>query len=73
MNGYQKQAAGVFLIIVSFIWLFFSAIWMPPLAFASAYIGLSPVLIKLLLYADFVLPLCLVVYGFYLSLRKISN
>jgi hypothetical protein len=45
---------------------------MPPLTYASAFIGLPLVLIKIIFWADYVLPLCCIGYGFYINFRRSS-
>jgi hypothetical protein len=73
MNNHQKESAGVLLIIVGVIWLFFSVIWMPPFTYISAFVGFPQSVTTTLFRADFIFPLCGIGYGFFLYCHQNSN
>lgn len=76
MTQDQKFATGVLFLIVGVIWLFFVAIWMPPLLSAVAWMlvwlrtDISRPFGLALFYMEYVMALSLIGYAVYLLVRN---
>ena len=75
MDRDQKFAAGLLLAFAGVIWLFFVAIWLPPLTTVAILIGLKIGLPDKfyghwLPYVDVTMALCAMGYGVYLVLHR---
>jgi len=75
MDSDSKLALAVLLLAVGAVWLVFCVIWMPPLATALIYLLIllripTDVLPYAIIHHEFVLPLCSIVLGLFISLKR---